>query len=171
LLISLPLGALGGWLLNAFLTGLLHADPGSFTVSLAAVQVQVAVAVITPLLAAAIPVISGSRITVNQAISTYGLSAKPTLLDRAFSRTRRVPRLLVLTVTNTFRRKGRVFLTQITLVLSGLIFMMVMSARDSVTYTLSEVMFSILDFNVNFLLEDSQSINHIEELTLDHPDV
>ena len=128
-------------------------------------------AVITPLLAAAIPVISGSRITVNQAINTYGLSAQPTMLDRAFSQTRRVPRLLVLMLTNTFRRKGRVILTQITLVLSGLIFMMVMSARDSVTFTFSEVMFSILDFNVNFLLEESESINHIEELTLDHPDV
>jgi putative ABC transport system permease protein len=127
--------------------------------------------VITPLLAAAFPVISGSRLTVNQAINTYGLSAKPTLLDRAFSQTRRVPRLLVLMLTNTFRKKGRVILTQISLVLSGLIFMMVMSARDSTAYTFSDVIFSILNFNVNFLLEDAERINRIEEMTLEHPDV
>ena len=75
------------------------------------------------------PVYAGARITVREAISTYGLSTAATWLDRLLARLRGLPEMLALTISNTFRHKQRVILTEITLVLSGLIFMTVMTTR------------------------------------------
>jgi putative ABC transport system permease protein len=171
LLIAVPLAAVGGWGLNLFLMNTFNADPGPFRPVPQAVLAMVAIALLAPLLASLIPIFSGARITVREAISTYGLSTGAGLLDRLLARTERIPRLAVLTISNTFRNKGRVLLTQITLVLSGLIFMMVMSAGDSVRNTFGDVIFSILRFNVNFQFEDPERIHQVETLTLAHPEV
>jgi putative ABC transport system permease protein len=171
LLIAIPLALIGGWGLNLFLMGTFNADPGSFTVVPQAVLAMVAIALLAPLLASLIPIFSGARITVREAISTYGLSAGAGLLDRLLARMDRIPRLVLLTISNTFRNKGRVLLTQITLVLSGLIFMMVMSTGDSVRNTFGDVIFSILRYNVAFEFEDPERIIQIEALTLAHPEV
>lgn len=171
LLIAMPLGAAGGWVLNVFLLNAFNAEPEGFSVSPPAIIAQVAIALLAPLLASLVPIFSGARITVREAISTYGLSAGAGLLDRLLARVQRLSRLVLLTISNTFRHKGRVILTQITLVLSGLIFMMVMSARDSAAFTFSDVLFSILKFNITLTFEDPERINVVEALTLAHPDV
>ncbi len=171
LLFAVPLGMLAGWQLNVFLMGSFNAQADGFQVSGTAVIVQIIIAVVTPLLVAAVPVINGARITVREAINTYGLSTSMTYLDRLLAKLKRVSRLLLLTVSNTFRNKWRVILTQITLVLSGLIFMMVMSVGDSTNYTFNDLLFSILNSNINLALEDSERISVVESLTMQHPDV
>lgn len=171
LLIAVPLGAIGGWALVVFLMNSFNADPGSFQISSTAIWVQVAIAIFTPLLVALVPLISGSRTTVREAISTYGLNIKPSFLDRMIARLKRVSRLLLLTVSNTFRHKGRVLLTQITLVLSGLIFMMVISVGDSATYTFSDVLFSILNSNINLIFDHPERNQRMETLAMQHPQV
>jgi putative ABC transport system permease protein len=169
LLIAVPLGALGGWALVVFLMDTFNADAGTFTISPTAIWVQVAIALLTPLLVALVPLISGSRISVREAISTYGLNIKPSFLDRMIARLKRVSRLLLLTISNTFRHKGRVFLTQVTLVLSGLIFMMVMSVGDSANYTFNDVLFSILNSNINLVFDYPERIERMEKLAMQHP--
>lgn len=169
LLIAVPLGALGGWVLNVFLMDTFNADAGTFTISPLAIWVQVAIALLTPLLVALVPLISGSRVSVREAISTYGLNIKPSLLDRMIARLKKVSRLLLLTISNTFRHKGRVILTQITLVLSGLIFMMVMSVGDSATYTFNDVLFSILNSNINLIFDHPERVERMEKLAMQHP--
>lgn len=171
LIIAVPLGALGGWALVVFLMDTFNADAGSFAVSPPAIWAQVAICLLTPLLAALIPLISGSRITVREAISTYGLNIKPSRLEQMIARLKRVSRLLLLTVSNTFRHKGRVFLTQITLVLSGLIFMMVISVGDSATYTFNDILFSILNSNINLVFDHPERSNRMEALAMQHPQV
>ena len=126
---------------------------------------------LAPLLASLVPILSGSRITVREAISTYGLSTSAGLVDRVLANLQQLPRTVTLTISNTFRHKWRVVLTQITLVMSGLIFMMVMSVGDSVTHTFTDVMFSILNFNVTLQFEDPERMEQVEELTIEHPDV
>ena len=170
LLIAVPLGAIGGWSLNLFLLNTFNAEPGPFTIPLPAVGAQVALSLLAPLFASTIPILAGARITVREAISSYGLSAKASLLDRLLARMKRVPRQLMLTVSNTFRHRGRVALTQITLVLSGLIFMMVMSVMDSAAHTFGDILFGINNFNVTLSFEEPERIEWVEELTLVHPD-
>lgn len=171
LAIALPLGIIAGWGLTVFLTGSFNADPGNFQISRPAVIAQLIVVFLAPLLAALVPIISGSRITVNQAINTYGLNVEPNALDKLLARIKGLPRLILMMVSNTFRKKGRVLLTEITLVLSGLIFIMVMTAQASADYTFGELLFDILNFDVNMLLRDSERIDRLEALTLAHPDV
>ena len=74
LFIALPLGAIGTWGLGSFLLDVFNAE-GDFAISPSAVAVQVGVALLSPLLASLAPVFSGVRISVREAISTYGLSA------------------------------------------------------------------------------------------------
>jgi putative ABC transport system permease protein len=171
LVIAVPLGAIGGWGLNLFLLNTFNAEPGPFTVAPLAIGAQVALALLAPLLASLIPILTGARITVREAISTYGLSAKASLLDRLLARIKGLPRQFMLTVSNTFRHRGRVALTQITLVLSGLVFMMVMSVRDSAAYTFGDILFGINNFDVFLGFQDPERIDRVEELTLAHPDV
>jgi putative ABC transport system permease protein len=171
LLIAIPLAVMGGWGLYVFLMNTFNADPGPFRPVPQAVVAMVAIALLAPLLASLLPILSGARITVREAISTYGLSAGGGLLERLLARMERIPRLTLLTISNTFRNKGRVLLTQITLVLSGLIFMMVMSTGDSVRNTFGDIIFSILRYNVSFQFEDPERIHQVEALTLAHPEV
>ena len=166
LIVAVPLGALGAYGINAFMLNFFNINPGPFTISPRAILVQVAIALLAPLLASLIPILNGARITVREAISTYGLGGAVGLLDRLVARAQRVSRLVLLTVSNTFRNKWRVFLTQITLVGSGIIFMMVMSVRDSTTYTFTDLLFQILNFNVNLQFEDPERIEMVEKMTL-----
>jgi putative ABC transport system permease protein len=170
LLVVLPLGALGAQVLGTFLLDTFDAQ-GTFALSPLAVVAQVIIALITPLLAALGPISTAANISVREAISNYGLQAEPSALDRLLAHFRRLPQLFSLTVSNTFRHKRRVLLTQVTLVLSGIIFMTVMSARDATLHTFQEVVFSILRFDVNLTLQDGERIDRIERLTLSQPGV
>jgi putative ABC transport system permease protein len=60
---------------------------------------------------------------------------------------------------------------QITLVISGLIFMMVVSMRDSVVYTVRDILFNILNANITYLFQDPERIEYVEELTLEYPGI
>lgn len=171
LILALPLGTIGGWYLNVFLLNTFNVEPGPFTISPPAIVAQFIVTLLFPLLAALAPVFSGARVTVHEAIYTYGLSSDVRLLDRLLAKIHAVPRLILLTTSNAFRRRRRVVLTQITLVLSGLIFMMVMSARDSLVYTFNDVLFSILDFNISLLFEHPERIDRVEQMTAVRPEV
>jgi putative ABC transport system permease protein len=171
LLVALPLGIVGGWGIASWLSASFTGAPAEFDFSPLAIVVQIVIALLAPLAASLIPILSGARITVREAISSYGLSSKTGLLERMLAKIRRIPRLVLLTITNTFRNRWRVVLMQITLVLSGLIFMMVVSVRDSIIHTFGDVMFSILNYNISFQLESAERISHLEELTLACPDV
>jgi putative ABC transport system permease protein len=171
LLIAVPLGTIGAYQLNLFLLNAFNAEPPPFSVAPLAVLAQVLICLLAPLLASLIPIFSGARVTVREAISTYGLSAAAGWLGRWLATVQRVPRMVLLTLNNTFRNRGRVILTQISLVGSGLIFMMVMSARDSVAFTFGDLLFSTLRFNVSLAFEDEERIDRVEQLTLAHPDV
>ncbi len=169
LLLAIPVGSIGGWAISNWLITTFNGDASPFAFSPQAVAAQVLIALLAPLLAALLPTFLGARITVREAISTYGLSTGKGLLDRLVARSQRIPRLVLLVFANTFRNKWRVILMQITLVLSGLIFMMVLTVQDSVVYTFGDVLFSILNYDVNYVLEDPERIGHIEKLTLAHP--
>jgi len=171
LAVSLPLGILGAWATSSWLVGSFGADLGDFQFSQQAIIVQSMIALFAPLLVALIPISAAARITVREAISSYGLSAKTGLLERLLTRIKFISRLVLLTISNTFRHKWRVILLELSLVLSALVFMMVISVRDSVTYTVRDVMFAVLNANITLLFKDSQRIHHVEDLTLEYPGI
>ncbi len=143
LLIGLPLGLLGALGLARFAAGFLNFDvvgPGFAPQVLA---IQVAVALLLPLLASAIPVWLGTRITVREAMASYGLGkgrfGRGPVDHLLLLAQRLLPlrRPLVISLRNTFRRKGRLALTMVTLTLAGAIFVGVFSVRASLFNTLA----------------------------------
>ena len=171
LLLAIPLGALGAQGLRVILVGLFNMSPGPLVLLPEVMLVQAAVALLSPILVAIVPILSGARVTVREAVGAYGLRGTDSLLDRMLVKSQRLPHLISLTISNTFRNKWRVIFTQITLVGSGLIFMMVMNTQASLIFTFSDVLFSIFEANVFLSLEDEERIDPIEALALTHPEV
>jgi putative ABC transport system permease protein len=133
LLIAVPLAGLVAYGLTHWLIGMLNATPGPFSIPTSSLALQLVIGLAVPLLGALVPVASGARLTVRQAISSYGLSTpgRRSLFDRLLESVRGLPRPLLLSLRNTFRCKGRLVLTLSTLVLGGAIFIAVFSVRDS----------------------------------------
>jgi putative ABC transport system permease protein len=171
LVLALPLAIYGAWGISAWLSNSFGADLGSFDVSEPIILLVVFLCLLAPVLASLLPIISGARITVREAISTYGLSTNTGLLERALAKARFISRLVLITISNTFRHKRRVILLEIGLVLSGLMFMAVVAVRQAVEYTTQDVFFSILNADITLIFENPQRFSYIEDLTLSHPEV
>jgi putative ABC transport system permease protein len=171
LCIAIPLGIAGSWGLSIVILQDFNIALGGFTIPWFAIEVEIVVALLAPLAASLAPIVHGARLTVREAISTYGLNTGIGRLELLFTKLKRLPRMVILVFTNTFRHKLRVALTQITLIISGLIFMMVLSVADSTRYTFGDLMFSILQFNVNLQFEQPERIRRVEALTMTNPNV
>jgi len=142
LLVAIPLGILGAWGLAAFFVALFNFNISTVTPTPEVFAQQIAAGLLIPLLAAAFPIFSGTRITVREALSGYGLGKGrfgKSRIDRLLERVRFLSRPMLLSLRNTFRRKGRLALTLITLTLAGLIFMAVISQRTSLKTTIDEI--------------------------------
>jgi putative ABC transport system permease protein len=172
LLIAMPLGAVGAYLLASWILELVNITLTTFPIDPAALAVQAVLAVVVPLVAALVPVIGGASITARKAISTYGLGGGfgRGLLDRVLGRIRRLPRPMALSVRNTFRCKGRVVLTLLTLALGGAMFMMVMSVRASFDHTL-DLMLSDFGGDAVVWFEKSYRVSRLVEVSESAPGV
>jgi putative ABC transport system permease protein len=171
LMLAVPLGLLGAQALRAGIVNLGNIAPGQLTVLPQVLLVQAAIAFLSPLLIAIVPLISGARITVREAIGTYGLTGSIGLVDRLVSKAGNIPQNLILAIGNTFRNTGRVFVTQLSLVGSGVVFMMVMNTQASLVYTYSDVVFDTFAANVFLSMEEDERIGEVEGIARTHPDV
>ncbi len=172
LLLAVPPGIVAAHLLAGWLLGLLNIIDNSFRLMPDALAIQVAVGLAVPLVAALVPVIGGTRISPHQAISNYGLGAGfgSNWLDRLVARIRRLPRPLVLSLRNTFRRKVRIALTLITLVLGGILFIMVLSVGTSLSNTI-EVLLDDFGFDVLVVFDRSHRAARLVEASESVPGV
>lgn len=164
-LLGLGPGILGGWLLVNYISGLANLDIGPLTVSPLLVLESAAVGVGVPLLAAALPIYAGTRITVRQALSGYGLVSGPA--GRAGTRALRLLSALPLTMqfgmSNVFRRRARAILTLLTLTMAGTAFLAVQETSNSFDTFLSQV-FATYHFDMVVSLPTPQSYdawNHL----------
>jgi putative ABC transport system permease protein len=134
LAIAVPLGALGGYGLAMVIAYFMNATLQGFRFIPTAVLVQTAVALIVPLVAGYLPVHRGSRTTVRRAISSDRSGSQPSgadVLNRFGAWLRWLSRPILLSIRNTFRRKGRLILTLFTLTMGGAIFIGVFNVRAS----------------------------------------
>ena len=142
LLIAVPLGMVGGYLLARGLLFSINIQVTKFDVVPETILLQTGVGLLIPLGAALWPVVYGTAIPAREAISAYGLGRGvygTRRLDRSLSGLRALPRLASLSLRNTFRRPGRLALTEITLVGAGTIFMMVVTTGYSFNQTIDKV--------------------------------
>ena len=109
-LISIPLGGFGARGLQALFINLLNLEDPGFSLDMAAISVQIVVAIAAPIMAAVLPLLSGVRITVREAINSYGLTGSTGMVERLITRLSYVPYSLLLVIGNTFRNRRRVLL-------------------------------------------------------------
>ena len=140
LIVAVPAGALVAYGGAKYMLSLFNVDYPTFQIAPRAIFLQALAAIAAPLLAALWPVRNGARITVREAIASYGLGGNfgVSKLDRWVETV--AERFLVSTyaiaLSNMFRRKGRLMLTQGVLILAGTMFLMVLTLASSITATL-----------------------------------
>ncbi len=144
LVIATPLAILGGSQFARFLGGFFNLDLKDVQIPIQAFAVEAVIAFGVPLLAAIYPVLSGTRVTVREALSDYGstrMETRARLLDR-FLQQLRGPlfrRPVLLSLRNTFRRRARLVFTLLPLALSGAIFMSIANVRTSLVSELDDI--------------------------------
>ncbi len=173
LAVAIPTGALAGNALTRWMLNFLNVPPAPFELVPQSLFVQLITGMLAPLLAGLYPILRGVAIPVARAISSYGIGQGQyglRIIDRILGRIRGFPRLSTLTLRNTFRRPGRVALTQITLTVAGAIFMMVLTTQQSFNFTIDRI-FEGLGFDVFVVFEQPQRIDEIIPIVESRPNV
>lgn len=137
-LVALPLGYLAGKGYAGFVASMLNFELFDQHISHGVWVFQIAIGTLLPALVAFIPVFRASRITVSEAMNDYGV--KDTVLFSSAYSARFIDHLnlsniTLLAIRNTFRRKGRLILTLITLVMGGAVFISAFNIRTSLKDT------------------------------------
>ena len=142
LAVALPLGALGAYGFAQFTAGLANFDIVGVSIPPEVIALEVVIGLVVPLLAALVPIYRGVRITVREALASTGINDRfgSGRFDRLLRDIRGLPRPTLLSIRNTFRRKGRLLLTLAALGLGGAIFMSVFSVRASLVKTLDDTL-------------------------------
>jgi putative ABC transport system permease protein len=173
LLLAVPTGMLAGYGLASFLAFMMSANLQGFRVFPTTVLIQLVIALVVPLAAGFIPVNSGSKISVRRAISDDRPGDEPSvsgLWYRLGSLLQWISRPVVLSIRNTFRRKGRLVLTLVTLTVSGAIFIAVFNVRVSMQDYMDQMMqYFLADLTLS--LERPYRVSIIEQASLQVPGV
>ena len=158
LLIAIPLGMYGARELSSALAVFFNFDIYSMEVPPQTFLIQIAIGLILPVLASLVPFISNLRISAAEAMSVYTMSKGrfgKNVIDQVLSGanlwfTRKLSiRSILLSVRNTFRNKGRLTLTLITLTLGSATFISVFNMRASLDSTVEDM---IKWFNCDMML-------------------
>lgn len=176
LVISIPLGALGAGGLAKLFAGLLNFDVSGFRLEPRVVLIQAVISLVAPFLAAIIPVIRGVRVTVREAIGEQGLGKGQfgtSFVDRFIVGLRMVipmERPSQISLRNTFRRKGRLTLTLVTLSLASAIFISIFSVRASLLQTLDDAL-NYFDYDVQIIFDVPYRAERLQSLAQQLPAV
>ncbi|HET7142913.1 MAG TPA: ABC transporter permease, partial [Anaerolineales bacterium] len=188
LLIAIPLGGQGAYGLALYLASELHFNLLGYRIVPMALMIQIAVGLLVPLVAGLVPVLNGSRITVLRALSNdlsgdentsqKGQQDKVGWLDWALVRLTRIlsargihmPRPFIISLRNTFRRRGRLVLTLFTLTMGGAIFIAVFNVRVTLHDYIGQIG-SYFRADVTLDFDKAYRIHEVEQFAMQVPGV
>jgi len=154
LAIALPLSTLSGYGVAILFGSILNFDIGPIRIPMTSLAMQLLVGIGIPLGAAVVPILGGTRVTIREAISSYGLGAGQfgkNIFDRMVEKIRFLSRPLLISLRNAFRRKSRMMLTLSTLTLAGAIFIAVINLQGAFDVTIQQTLGYVLsDINISF---------------------
>ena len=178
LAIAIPSAAFVAGQLSLYLAGFVNVDFPDFSIPTGVLILEIAIGLLLPLIAALFPIWSGTRVTVREAISDYGIASGKLRTAKS-----RIPKFAIpnlqfaflsrptrLSLRNTFRRKSRLVLTLMTLILGGMIFIAVLSVHASMNQTLEDV-FKSWQFDILLPFERAYRTDVIEEIAKQMPGV
>ena len=159
--IALPLSGWAAYTLMGYFAREINIVLQGFRIEPAVFWIEIAIAMIVPQLAGIVPILNGTRISVVEALSGVSQSnvqQKKTWLDRWLEKIKGLSRPTILSLRNTFRRKGRLFLTIFTLTLGGAIFIGTFNVQRSLTDYIDRIgRYFLADVTVN--LSDNARIS------------
>ena len=189
LALAVPFGGIGAYGLAEFIADKMSFSLLGYRIVPLAFVIQIAVGILVPLVAGLVPVINGSRTTVLRAISgdlalDSGEQAdggvKRTSSPQGESRWERfqtrvtnalarrglhIPRPLLISLRNTFRRRGRLLLTLFTLTMGGAIFIAVFNVRVTLRDYMSAIgQYFIADVTVDF--DEAYRLREVEQYAM-----
>lgn len=174
LFVALPLGAWTAYSAARYFLDIFNVDHSTFQLSSRALLIQTGAAIGVPLLAALWPVLSGTLMTVREAISSYGLGGDfgTSPLDRAVERLaqRFLSAPYAIALGNLFRRKGRLGLTQVVLITAGTLFLMVMTLSASIRLTVDNEL-ARRGNDATLIFEDNQRADRMIDIAESLPTV
>ena len=145
--VALPLAGLTSrFLMRDLVAPLLNVMPESYAVPFPLTVTQIAVGLLLPVLAGLAPVLRGTRITTQQALSDVGVGSGNYgrgLIERLLGKLQKVfaiKRPVLLAIRNTLRHKGRLIQTLVVLIFATALFVSVISVRASVDATIASFM-------------------------------
>lgn len=154
LVLSVPLGMIMAHYTSIFFALMINFDVTNFKVPLYVNGLEVLAGLVVPVLASLYPIISGTRITVREAISQGGGRSSAFGsggIEKLLTLLRGLPTTLLYALRNTFRQKIRLVLTLLTLSMAGAIFIAVIGVRSSLVSTIDEIsVYWQEDINVRF---------------------
>ncbi|GAB1470551.1 FtsX-like permease family protein [Chloroflexota bacterium] len=160
LILSIPMGLIGAYFLADGVAAGMNFDVTKFYLPTQTLILQAISALLAPLLASLFPIISGSHITIREAISNY----TPETSTRA-TRFGDLPQIVNLSIRNTFRRKSRLALTFAALLLAGAMFIAIIGIRQSMREAVRELQ-GDLNYDVAIDLARPYNASNIEEQAL-----
>lgn len=173
LLIGMPLGRWAGNGYADFAATLLNFEIISYRLDGWVYVAQIVSALTIPLLAAAIPVYQGSRITVREAMSNDGVD-EPAFgtrsMDALLGRVQGGGRMVLMALRNPFRRQGRLVLTVLALAAGGAVFIMALNVGASWQGT-TDREFAARDYGVTVQLKRPSPESEIVPLVEASPGV
>jgi putative ABC transport system permease protein len=148
LLVAIPIGRQGARALSVTLATFFNFDLGAMLIPAQATWLQIIIGLLLPVLASAFPFLTGLRMSAAEAmnVSTLGRGGYgQDWIDKFLSGSRlwfaqRAPvRSVLLSLRNTFRSKGRLALTLLTLTLASATFISVFNVRASLSSTIDDM--------------------------------
>ncbi|MGB9673774.1 MAG: FtsX-like permease family protein [Anaerolineales bacterium] len=141
LILAIPIGLLGSWGLANFAAHFLNFNVTTIDLPWNVLLLQVGLGLVMPLGVAVFPIMSGTRISVYEAIYQYGLTnmKKVGRLEQLLSRIHLLNPQVILSLRNTFRKKSRLAFTLATLTLAGAMFIASFSTYSSLNAQIQDV--------------------------------
>jgi len=136
-IIAIPVSSAAGREYAELNATMLNFDASQASVPWWVIAVQMAVGIVLPVVAAAAPVLRGSRLTAGEALRDFGMSADGTG-GRILARVGGMTRPLLLSLRNAFRRRLRMARTLLTLAVSGGILMGALHLKASIRETMDQ---------------------------------
>src|SRR5256712_95348 len=133
-LLGIVLGVIGGYEFTLFLTSIVTLDLGPFQLDPGTIVLSALIGLAIPFLAAIVPLWTGTRITVREAISAYGIERTMAGGGRrpAGAGWPWVPQTVWLGLRGLFRKRGRAILTLLALTFSAAAFLAIQTTTYSV---------------------------------------
>lgn len=173
LVFGTPLSVSAGRAYAEFTATLLNFNITSALIPTWVFAVQIGVGLTVPLLAAAVPIVRGSRITVQEAISDYGTGRAQfgsSVVDNLVTSVRGLNRPLLLSLRNSFRRRVRLLLIVGILAIGGAAFMSTININQSWLNTI-DVAFQARHYDVKVDFAEPYAVEQVEEAVTAVPGV